>query len=249
MKLLKVLRPHFGLCGVAVGTTLFSVIASVLLRKYLGSLLDRIAVEPIQWVTTLAILCIGIFLFVVLSYGKAWSISRLLHNIKAQFYQSTASFLLYQYSNDFSLGELSSLLSNDVNIVANSINRIFTKLLSDTFFFLCSLGVIFFISPSLALIVLFAATIPAFLITFFSKRQQLQRQEYMKELAVINEKASQGLFSLESVKANVLEENYTNHYLRSLKQLWHSCRRLEKTQAMLTAPSVFSAFSMQIILF
>ena len=245
-RLYKVLRPHAALCGMVAGVTLMSVVVNVFLRDYLGGLLDGIILGPVRWRTVAAVLGTGIVLSVALAYGKSWGVSRLIHSIKSRLYLNTCSFLLYEYQGDVSLGELTSLLSNDVGAVANSVNRIFARLLSDAGFFIVSAGVICAIDPALAVLVVLAAVVPAVVIVQLSKRQREERQQYMRELAEMNEDAAKGLFSLESVKANALEEHYGRRYMQTLAQLLRSRKKMERTQAMITAPSVFCAFFIQI---
>lgn len=240
------LRPHTVLCFVAAGAVLFSVAVNVLFREYLGGILDNILQKQTHWPSVAAVLAIGFLLSVVLSFGKSWSIARLLHDLKTRLYQDAYFFLLYEYGGDFSLGELSSLLSNDITAVTNSVNRIFTKLLSDICCFVFSVAVICRIDPVIAVVVVLSAAIPSVIITALSKRQQEERQQYMKELAKVNDAASKGLFSLESVKANALEDQYNRQYGDSLSQLLDKRKRLAKTEALLTAPSVFCAFAVQI---
>lgn len=245
-RLRTLLRPHTALCCVTAGAVCLSVAVNVLLREYLGTLLDSILQQQVRWSGAAAVLAVGFLLSALLLFGKSWSTSRLLHSLKARLYQDAYSFLLGQDSGGLSLGELSSLLSNDVTAVTNSVNRIFTKLLSDIFCFVFSLAVICRIAPVIAVVVVLSAAIPAAIVTALSRRQQEERQQYMKELAQVNEAAARGLFSLESVKANELEEPYDRQYSRSLSQLLDKRRRLSRTEALLTAPSVFCAFAVQI---
>ena len=240
------LKSHVALCVVAIGTVLLSVVINVLFREYLGGILDNILQKQIHWPSVAAVLAIGFLLSVVLSFGKSWSIARLLHNLKTRLYQDACFFLLYEYGGDFSLGELSSLLSNDITAVTNSVSRIFTKFLSDIFCFVFSVAVLCSIDPAIAVVVVLSSVIPSVIITALSKRQQEERQQYMKELAKVNDAASKGLFSLESVKANALEDQYNRQYGDSLSQLLYKRKCLAKTEALLTAPSVFCAFAVQI---
>jgi len=242
------LKPHAILCLFAAGTVFLSVAVNVLFREYLGGVLDNILQSSARWPDIAVVLGAGFLLSVVLAYGKSWSIARLRHSLKTGLYQNACSFLLYEYRSEFSLGELSSLLSNDVNAVTNSVNRIFTKLLSDVCCFVFSVVVICRIHPVIAVVVILAAVLPALIVTALSKRQQEEQQQYMKELAEVNDTVSKELFSLESVKANALEEQYSRQYGESLSALLEKRRRLARTEALLTAPSVFCAFAVQIII-
>ena len=245
-RFLGLLKPHVVLCLVVAGTVLLSVAVNVLLRECLGRILDNILAQSNHWPSVVPVLGAGFLLSIILAYGKSWSISKLLHDLKTRLYQNAYSFLLYDYTDDFSLGELTSLLSNDVTAVTNSVNRIFTKLLGDICCFVFSVVVIFRINPIIAAVVVLASAIPSVIITALGKRQQEERQQYMKELALVNDAAAASLFSLESVKANALEDKYSHQYGDSLSQLLEKRKRLAKTEALLTAPSVFCAFAVQI---
>lgn len=234
------------LCCAAAGAVCLSVAVNVLFREYLGELLDAILGQRVQWSRAAAVLTGGILLSALLLFGKSWSVARLLHAIRARLYQDAYGFLLRGEDGGFSVGELASLLSNDVTAVTNSVNRIFTKLLSDIFCFLFSVAAICRIDPVIAGVVVLSAAVPAALVAALSRRQQEERQQYMKELAQVNDTAAQSLFSLESVKASALEERYDRQYAASLSQLLQKRRRLSRTEAMLTAPSVFCAFAVQI---
>lgn len=242
------LRPHGWLCALAAGSAVCSVAVSVLLREYLGGVLDGILQSAVDWPRAAAVLGLGFVLSTALTYGKSWSVTRLLHGLRARLYRNAYAFLLYDEAGDFSLGELSSLLSNDVMAVINAVNRIFSNILSNLFFFLFSLAVIWGISPVIAAVTVLAAAVPSAAVTALSKRQKEQQQQYMAELAKVNNTAADGLFSLESVKANALEEQYSRQYSSALDGLLGRKRRLAKTQALLTAPSVFCAFAIQLVI-
>lgn len=68
----------------------------------------------------------------------------------------------------------------------------------------------------------------------------------MKEMGRVNQSASEGLYSMESVKANAMEDEFCAAYGASLEELYQKKKKLTKTTTLLTLPSVFCAFGMQI---
>lgn len=178
---------------------------NVLLRSYLGGCLDGILVGEIRWSGAAVALGVGFAASIAASCGKSRSVQQLQHSLRGDLYRRAYGYLLWDYQGEQTLGEFSSVLSNDVTAVVNGVNRVLSKLLSDGACFLLSVGVIAAIHPVIALAAVLGAAVPAGFVALLGRRQKEQRQQYMQELEQVNRAASDGLFSLEAVKADALE--------------------------------------------
>lgn len=102
------------------------------------------------------------------------------------------------------------------------------------------------IHPGGAAVIVGVSILPTFFIRVLSRREQDERRQYMKEMGRVNQSASEGLYSMESVKANAMEDEFCAAYGASLEELYQKKKKLTKTTTLLTLPSVLCAFGMQV---
>lgn len=127
----------------------------------------------------------------------------------------------------------------------NAVNRFVVKASHDTCCYVFASAVLVTIHPAIAAIIVGVSILPVFFIRTLSGREQEERGQYMEELERVNQTAATGLYSIESVKANAMEEPLIASYASALERLYQKRKALTKTVTRLTLPSVFCAFFMQ----
>ncbi len=242
----KFFKEHIPICVFSLAAIFFSVATNVYIRQFFGDLVDNLSNIIISEIIVSALILL--LLSVTFSWLKSLLVTRLCHRIKKSVYQKSYGFLLYDFHGDLSLGQLTSLLSNDLNATISGTNRLFNKLAPDVLCFCFAMIVLFSINPVVGLAALLSATVPTIFISILSKFQKQAKIKYLKQMEGINDVASEALFSLETIKASGIEENFINSYQLTLNNLLKNRKTLGKIETLLTAPSVFCAFLIQIVI-
>lgn len=187
----------------------------------------------------------GIALCIALGGVKALGAQKLQHRIRSSIYQNAYRHLIYAGQEGRSLGEVTNQLSNHTTELVNAVNRFVVKVSSDACCYVFASVTLATIRPALAAIIVGVSLLPVFFIQTLSGREQEDRRQYMEELERVNQTAAGGLYSIESVKANAMEEPFSARYASALERLCQRRKALTKTVTRLTLPSVFCAFFMQ----
>lgn len=143
-------------------------------------------------------------------------------------------------------GELTSLLTQDVQAVIDTLTRLMTKAFSDVFCFVLTFALLIAIHPTLALIVLAVTAIPSACIARMSRAQIGRKSAFMQAQTRVNEVAAESLYSLESIQAGNLQEHAVTSFGEALTALLHARKRMERQEAAFNAPSLLCAFALQL---
>lgn len=238
-------RPHRKNLSLTLAASILLVFVNTALRSYLGAALDEVLLGKGRVGQIALTGMAGIALCIALSGAKALGAQRLQHRLRSSIYQNAYRHLIYAGQEGRSLGEITNQLSNHTTELVNAVNRFVVKASHDTCCYVFASAVLVTIHPAIAAIIVGVSILPVFFIRTLSGREQEERGQYMEELERVNQTAATGLYSIESVKANAMEEPLIASYASALERLYQKRKALTKTVTRLTLPSVFCAFFMQ----
>ncbi len=244
----KLFRPHRRLLALTLSASALLVLVSTALRSYLGSSLDALLQGEGDMVRVAAVGLAGVLLHIGLSGAKAYGAQLLQHRMRAALYRGAYRKLLAAEQGSLSMGEISNQLSNHIAGLLRAVDRFVYKASGDMASYLFAAVAIALLHPAAAVIAVGVSLLPTVFIRALSRREQAERRQYMTELERVERTASQGLYNLELVKANAMEDDFCEEYRLSLDGLLRRRRKLAGTVMKLTAPSVLCAFGMQILI-
>lgn len=245
-KSLKLFKPHWRGLLLTLFASAALVFVNIALRRYLGASLDAALNGQIEIVQIALVGLTGIAVYAALSGVKTYGAQLLQHSIRSRIYHNAYRQLIYGEGDMPSLGELTNRLSGHVTELVQAVNRFVSKASGDFCCYVFASLVLAMIHPGGAAVIVGVSILPTFFIRVLSRREQDERRQYMKEMGRVNQSASEGLYSMESVKANAMEDEFCAAYGASLEELYQKKKKLTKTTTLLTLPSVFCAFGMQI---
>jgi len=245
-KSLKLFKPHWRGLLLTLFASAALVFVNIALRRYLGASLDAALNGQIEIVQIALVGLTGIAVYAALSGVKTYGAQLLQHSIRSRIYHNAYRQLIYGEGDMPSLGELTNRLSGHVTELVQAVNRFVSKASGDFCCYVFASLVLAMIHPGGAAVIVGVSILPTFFIRVLSRREQDERRQYMKEMGRVNQSASEGLYSMESVKANAMEEEFCAAYGASLEELYQKKKKLTKTTTLLTLPSVLCAFGMQI---
>lgn len=245
-KSLKLFKPHWRGLLLTLFASAALVFVNIALRRYLGASLDAALNGQIEIVQIALVGLTGIAVYAALSGVKTYGAQLLQHSIRSRIYHNAYRQLIYGEGDMPSLGELTNRLSGHVTELVQAVNRFVSKVSGDFCCYVFASLVLAMIHPGGAAVIVGVSILPTFFIRVLSRREQDERRQYMKEMGRVNQSASEGLYSMESVKANAMEDEFCAAYGASLEELYQKKKKLTKTTTLLTLPSVFCAFGMQV---
>lgn len=245
-KSLKLFKPHWRGLLLTLFASATLVFVNIVLRRYLGASLDAALNGQIEIVQIALVGLTGIAVYAALSGVKTYGAQLLQHSIRSRIYHNAYRQLIYGEGDMPSLGELTNRLSGHVTELVQAVNRFVSKVSGDFCCYVFASLVLAMIHPGGAAVIVGVSILPTFFIRVLSRREQDERRQYMKEMGRVNQSASEGLYSMESVKANAMEDEFCAAYGASLEELYQKKKKLTKTTTLLTLPSVFCAFGMQV---
>lgn len=245
-KSLKLFKPHWRGLLLTLFASAALVFVNIALRRYLGASLDAALNGQIEIVQIALVGLTGISVYAALSGVKTYGAQLLQHSIRSRIYHNAYRQLIYGEGDMPSLGELTNRLSGHVTELVQAVNRFVSKASGDFCCYVFASLVLAMIHPGGAAVIVGVSILPTFFIRVLSRREQDERRQYMKEMGRVNQSASEGLYSMESVKANAMEDEFCAAYGASLEELYQKKKKLTKTTTLLTLPSVLCAFGMQI---
>lgn len=245
-KSLKLFKPHWRGLLLTLFASAALVFVNIALRRYLGASLDAALNGQIEIVQIALVGLTGVAVYAALSGVKTYGAQLLQHSIRSRIYHNAYRQLIYGEGDMPSLGELTNLLSGHVTELVQAVNRFVSKASGDFCCYVFASLVLAMIHPGGAAVIIGVSILPTFFIRVLSRREQDERRQYMKEMGRVNQSASEGLYSMESVKANAMEDEFCAAYGASLEELYQKKKKLTKTTTLLTLPSVLCAFGMQI---
>lgn len=245
-KSLKLFKPHWRGLLLTLFASAALVFVNIALRRYLGASLDAALNGQIEIVQIALVGLTGIAVYAALSGVKTYGTQLLQHSIRSRIYHNAYRQLIYGEGDMPSLGELTNRLSGHVTELVQAVNRFVSKASGDFCCYVFASLVLAMIHPGGAAVIVGVSILPTFFIRVLSRREQDERRQYMKEMGRVNQSASEGLYSMESVKANAMEDEFCAAYGASLEELYQKKKKLTKTTTLLTLPSVLCAFGMQV---
>ena len=245
-KSLKLFKPHWRGLLLTLFASAALVFVNIALRRYLGASLDAALNGQIEIVQIALVGLTGVAVYAALSGVKTYGAQLLQHSIRSRIYHNAYRQLTYGEGDMPSLGELTNRLSGHVTELVQAVNRFVSKASGDFCCYVFASLVLAMIHPGGAAVIVGVSILPTFFIRVLSRREQDERRQYMKEMGRVNQSASEGLYSMESVKANAMEDEFCAAYGASLEELYQKKKKLTKTTTLLTLPSVLCAFGMQI---
>ena len=245
-KSLKLFKPHWRGLLLTLFASAALVFVNIALRRYLGASLDAALNGQIEIVQIALVGLTGVAVYAALSGVKTYGAQLLQHSIRSRIYHNAYRQLIYGEGDMPSLGELTNRLSGHVTELVQAVNRFVSKASGDFCCYVFASLVLAMIHPGGAAVIVGVSILPTFFIRVLSRREQDERRQYMKEMGRVNQSASEGLYSMESVKANAMEDEFCAAYGASLEELYQKKKKLTKTTTLLTLPSVFCAFGMQV---
>ena len=245
-KSLKLFKPHWRGLLLTLFASAALVFVNIALRRYLGASLDAALNGQIEIVQIALVGLTGIAVYATLSGVKTYGTQLLQHSIRSRIYHNAYRQLIYGEGDMPSLGELTNRLSGHVTELVQAVNRFVSKASGDFCCYVFASLVLAMIHPGGAAVIVGVSILPTFFIRVLSRREQDERRQYMKEMGRVNQSASEGLYSMESVKANAMEDEFCAAYGASLEELYQKKKKLTKTTTLLTLPSVLCAFGMQV---
>ncbi len=245
-KSLKLFKPHWRGLLLTLFASAVLVFVNIALRRYLGASLDAALNGQIEIVQIALVGLTGIAVYAAFSGVKAYGAQLLQHSIRSRIYHNAYRQLIYGEGDMPSLGELTNRLSGHVTELVQAVNRFVSKASGDFCCYVFASLVLAMIHPGGAAVIVGVSILPTFFIRVLSRREQDERRQYMKEMGRVNQSASEGLYSMESVKANAMEDEFCAAYGASLEELYQKKKKLTRTTTLLTLPSVLCAFGMQV---
>lgn len=219
-KSLKLFKPHCRGLLLTLFASAALVFVNIALRRYLGASLDAALNGQIEIVQIALIGLTGIAVYAALSGVKTYGAQLLQHSIRSRIYHNAYRQLIYGEGDMPSLGELTNRLSGHVTELVQAVNRFVSKASGDFCCYVFASLVLAMIHPGGAAVIVGVSILPTFFIRVLSRREQDERRQYMKEMGRVNQSASEGLYSMESVKANAMEDEFCAAYGASLEELY-----------------------------
>jgi len=140
------------------------------------------------------------------------------------------------------IGEFSTCFTSDISGILQYVRRMLTVLFPDILSFVLCVSLLVRMQPALGLAALVSGMLSVFLMTKLSRHMTKSLGDYQNKLKQLNGAASDGLFHLELVKANMMEDGLTAQYTDELDQLHRIKRKVAVRQAVLSAPTMMLSF-------
>lgn len=141
-----------------------------------------------------------------------------------------------------SIGEFSTCFTSDVYGLLRYAKRMLQILVPDIISFVVCIFLLVHMKPALGAAGLISGLASAFLMSRLSRGMAKGLNDYQDKLKKINGLTSDGLFNLEMVKVNGMEQGLTETYREELEQLHRIKRKLAVRQAVLSAPTMTLSF-------
>lgn len=239
-----ILKRHAGLWAAVMLAVLLETACGILVRRMLSSCIDGLA-EGAARLLAMAPGLLAVFALAgVIAYLRPRLSTRLQHLTRGELYR--AAYARLQGQVTMTTGELTSLLTQDVQAVIDALTRLMTKAFSDVFCFVLTFALLITIHPTLALIVLAVTAVPSACIARMSRAQTGRKSAFMQAQTRANEVAAESLYSLESIQAGNLQEHAVTSFGEALTALLHARKRMERQEAAFNAPSLLCAFALQL---
>ena len=140
------------------------------------------------------------------------------------------------------VGELSSRISNDLSQIQDAVSSVLAEILRGFLTLLIGLGLIFYISPRLTLLMLSVVPVIIVIAVFFSKKIRKVSKETQDRLADSNTIVQETLQGITNVKAFSNEWYEMGRYSRSLQQVVRMAVRNGRNRGLFISFLLFSTF-------
>ncbi|PJI10250.1 MULTISPECIES: ABC transporter ATP-binding protein [Clostridium] len=228
--------------------TLFSIFVSgtseIILRRICGQMGDMLIANTFNFIWVVFLLGV-VSMYIIFSSIASYGYSRL----EAQEYHGFYFDLEHKLINGeqckldcWDIGNLTTLLARDTDIVIGFLNRFFQDTITDAVSFLVSIIVLMLIHPLLPVVALTFGILQVGISKLVNKPMREGYRNYQKSLDKANASVLSNLYNLESVKSNQLEEIYEQKDKNQLEELHFALKRSAKIRALFNAPATFSAF-------
>lgn len=140
------------------------------------------------------------------------------------------------------IGNITTLISKDIEGVNKYIHRVLDKFLPDIFIFLLASMVLSSINFLLFLITLTLSILPVIILFIFNKKIELNFKDYQNRLEKVNDEVSEGLFNMELIKSYGIESQMVEK-LRDKSSELHKTKKInERLKAILSSSMLFFSF-------
>jgi len=140
------------------------------------------------------------------------------------------------------VGELSSRISADLSQIQDAVTSILAEVLRGVLILIIGMGLIFYISPKLTLLMLSVVPIIVAMAIFFSKRIRSVSRQTQDQLADSNTIVQETLQGISNVKAFSNEWYEMKRYASSLKQVVTMAVKNGKNRGLFASFLIFSIF-------
>lgn len=217
-------------------------ISNILIKKYIGDLIDGFTID-ILYSLILSIILLSVVL-ILSTFIKTYLLNILVSK-SSQYYHN----LLFNHlsmrtlENDKKIiGNITTLISKDIEGTNKYINRILDKFLPDIFIFLLASIVLSSINFLLFIITLFLSLIPLIILFIFNKKIELNFKYYQDRLEKVNDELSEGLFNMELIKSYGMEDHMVNKLNDKNSEL-HKIKKInERLKSILSSSMLFFSF-------
>lgn len=240
---LGVVFGHSWYAYAALLTLVLCTLCEVGLRYFAGVLVDCLGSDQFSR------LFIGFFsvliLLLVMQFSSRFLCNRAVFSIKRALSKRILEKLLYGRQSCLDRTDLSSINTAyvaDVESVASYANRMISRFFPDVVKWATALVAILLINPYLCFLAVASSLIPFFLVLLLGSNLKKRHVAYRESLHEANKSSLTSLYSLEFVKANRMEDFFSERITQTLNDLHEKRKELAKTESLIGIPISLASF-------
>lgn len=142
---------------------------------------------------------------------RAKYIRRSVADLKQDIFSGLMKKSIKDFTQTNSAGYI-SILNNNVKTIEDQYISNFFSIVQDVLKLIIAIGLMFYLSPIVAVATILFSFVPLLIPTLFGKKLAILQSKYMKILEVFNQKIKDFLTGFEVIKTFKIEENVRNHF-------------------------------------
>jgi ABC-type multidrug transport system fused ATPase/permease subunit len=246
-RIIRFLKPYRFLFALGFAVLLMSGLTSMSFPFIAGQLVDSVNNVLKTWTRNeVALLMVAVLLVQAgLSFLRVEVFFRVseqaMRDIRSRLFSKMLS-LPIEFIEKRRVGELTSRLTSDVTQLQDILSFTLAELVRQVLTVLLGIGIIFWVSPSLSLVMLSAFPFIVLGGVVFGKFIRKLSKKSSDDLAAANTIAEESLQSIHTVKSFTSEEYESGRYLRALQRVLGNSLRAARFRGLFISMVIFSVF-------
>lgn len=246
-RIIRFLKPYRLLFGLGMVVLFLSGLTSMSFPFIAGQLVDSVSNVLKSWSRhQVAIMMVGVLVIQAgLSFLRVEIFFRVseqaMRDIRSRLFGKMLS-LPIAFIEQRRVGELTSRLTSDVTQLQEILSFTLAELVRQVLTVLLGIGIIFWVSPSLSLVMLSAFPFIVLGAVIFGKYIRKLSRKSSDDLAAANTIAEESLQSIHSVKSFTSEAYESGRYLRALQQVLGNSLKAARFRGLFISMVIFSVF-------